>query len=136
MMNFKKHISIVLATLILLANLGLTFSVHYCKDKIAGISIYAQETEPCVEKETSCCAKSASHKSCCSNKEIKVEKNTDDVLVKTVHFQIEHLVLNSENKPNFIHFLSTSNASNEVAFYCDSHAPPLYKLHCQFVFYA
>lgn len=135
-MNFKKHISIVLASLILLANLGLTFSVHYCKDKIAGISFYAQETEPCADKETSCCAKSTSHEPCCSNKEIKVEKKTDDVLIKSIQFHFENLVLNFENKPNFTTFLGVSNSSNEIAFYCDSHALPLYKLHCQFVFYA
>ena len=48
-MNFKKHTSILLAALILLANLGLSFVVHYCKDEIASVSFQYQEEAPCVE---------------------------------------------------------------------------------------
>lgn len=135
-MNFRKHISIVLASLILLANLGLSFSVHYCKDEIASVSFQYQEEEPCVEKATSCCAKENSHDSCCSNKSIKVEKKTDDLLVKTFQLDLEPIVLYKDWNPNLIPFTSVVNTSNEVAFYCDSHAPPLYKLYCQLVFYA
>ena len=135
-MNFRKHISIVLATLILLANLGLSFAVHYCKDEIASVSFQYQEDEPCVEDIKSCCATADSHDSCCSNKLIKVEKKTDDILVKTLQLDLEQAVFVADWKPNFVTFESENIVSNEVAFYCDSHAPPLYKLYCQLVFYA
>ena len=135
-MNFRKHISIVLATLILLANLGLSFAVHYCKDEIASVSFQYQEDEPCVEDIKSCCATADSHDSCCSNKLIKVEKQTDDILVKTFQLDLEQAVFVADWKPNFVTFESENIVSNEVAFYCDSHAPPLYKLYCQLIFYA
>ncbi len=135
-MNFRKHTSIVLAALILLANLGLSFAVHYCKDEIASISFQYQEDEPCVEDVKSCCAKEDSHDSCCSNKLIKVEKKTDDILVKTLQLDLEPTVFVADWKPNFVAFESENIVSNEVAYYCDSHAPPLYKLYCQLVFYA
>ena len=135
-MNFRKHISVVLASLVLLANLGLSFAVHYCKDEIASVSFQYQEDKPCVEEVKSCCAKEDSHDSCCSNKLIKVEKKTDNILVKTLQLDIEPAVFIKEWKPNFVAFESENFVSNEVAFYCDSHAPPLYKLYCQFVFYA
>ncbi len=135
-MNFKKHISIVLASLVLLANLGLSFAVHYCKDEIASVSFQYQEDEPCVEDVKSCCATADSHDSCCSNKLIKVEKQTDDILVKTLQLDLEQTVFSSDWKPNLVAFESENFVSNEVAFYCDSHAPPLYKLYCQLVFYA
>lgn len=135
-MNFRKHISIVLASLVLLANLGLSFAVHYCKDEIASVSFQYQEDEPCIEDVKSCCAKENSHASCCSNKLIKVEKKTDDILVKTFQLDLEQAVFNADWKPNFVAFESENFVSNEVAFYCDSHAPPLYKLYCQLVFYA
>ena len=135
-MNFRKHISIVLASIVLLANLGLSFAVHYCKDEIASVSFQYQEDEPCVEDIKSCCATADSHDSCCSNKLIKVEKKTDDILVKTFQLDLEQVVLNDDWKPNFVAFESVIDSSNEVAFYCDSHAPPLYKLYCQLVFYA
>jgi len=135
-MNFRKHISIVLASLILLANLGLSFAVHYCKDEIASVSFQYQEDEPCVEDVKSCCAKEDSHDSCCSNKLIKVEKKTDDILVKTFQLDLEQAVFITDWKPNFAAFESENFVSSEVGFYCDSHAPPLYKLYCQLVFYA
>ena len=135
-MNFRKHISIVLASLVLLANLGLSFAVHYCKDEIASVSFQYQEDEPCVEHVKSCCAKEDSHDSCCSNKLIKVEKKTDDILVKSLQLDLEPTVFAADWKPNFVAFESENIVSNEVAYYCDSHAPPLYKLYCQLVFYA
>ena len=135
-MNFRKHISIVLASLVLLANLGLSFAVHYCKDEIASVSFQYQEDEPYVEEVKSCCAKEDSHDSCCSNKLIKVEKKTDDILVKTLQLDLEQAVFVADWKPNFVTFESENFVSNEVAFYCDSHAPPLYKLYCQLIFYA
>ena len=135
-MNFRKHISIVLASLVLLANLGLSFAVHYCKDEIASVSFQYQEDEPCVEDVKSCCATADSHDSCCSNKLIKVEKKTDDILVKTFQLDLEPTVFTANWKPNFVAFESENIVSNEVAYYFDSHAPPLYKLYCQLVFYA
>ena len=135
-MNFRKHISIVLASLVLLANLGLSFAVYYCKDEIASVSFQYQEDEPCVEDVKSCCAKEDSHDSCCPNKLIKVEKKTDDILVKTLQLDLEPTVFAADWKTNFVAFESENFVSNEVAFYCDSHAPPLYKLYCQLIFYA
>ena len=135
-MNFRKHISIVLAALILLVNLGLSFAVHYCKDEIASVSFQYQEDDPCVEEAKSCCAKEDSHDSCCSNKLIKVEKKTDDILVKTFQLNLEQAVFSANCNPNVVTFRPIAITSNEVAFYCDSHAQPLYKLYCQLVFYA
>ena len=76
-MNFRKHISVVLASLVLLANLGLSFAVHYCKDEIASVSFQYQEDGPCVEDVKSCCAKEDSHDSCCSNKLTRAPSNND-----------------------------------------------------------
>lgn len=135
-MNFRKLISIVLASLVLLANLGLSFAVHYCKDEIASVSFQYQEDEPCVEDVKSCCATADSYDSCCSNKLIKVEKKTDDILVKSLQLDLEPTVFVADWKPNLVAFESENFVSNEVAFYCDSHAPPLYKLYCQLIFYA
>ena len=136
-MNFKKHISTVLASLLLLGNLGLSFAVHYCKDEIASVSFHYQEEEPCVEEIKSCCAKENSHDTCCSNKLIKVEKKTDDIVIKSFQLDFEPLsVLTTDWNPNFVALQPSIEASNHVAFYCDSHAPPLYELYCQLVFYA
>lgn len=135
-MNLRKHISIVLASLILLVNLGLSFSVHYCKDEIASISFQFSKQESCVEKLSSCCVNAVSHDSCCSNKVIKVEKKTDDIFVKIIQLELQSAVLNTDWESTFNTFESVIATPNSGGFYFDSHAPPLYKLHCQLVFYA
>jgi hypothetical protein len=134
--NFRKHINIVLATLILLANLSLSFSVHYCNDEIAAISFQFQNDETCIEEETACCVKQDTHDACCSDKYIQVENTTDDVLVKTFQFHLQPAVLNAVWIPNLI--INASEALTSTAAFCyfDSHAPPLYKLYCQLVLYA
>jgi hypothetical protein len=38
-MNFKKQISIFLAILLLVSNVGLAFNVHYCGGEIASVSL-------------------------------------------------------------------------------------------------
>ena len=135
-MNFRKHISIILASLILLANLSLSFSVHYCKDEIAAISFQYHNNEPCVEKVTACCAKEPTHDDCCSDKHIQVEKKTDDVLVKTFQLNLQPAVLNATWNPNFNTTVAELSTSNDVVYHCESHAPPFYKLYCQLVLYA
>lgn len=134
-MQLKKHISIFLAFLILVSSFGLTFSVHYCKEEIASISLLFQEEEPCVS-EKSCCAKEDSHDSCCSNKLVKVEKKSDDILVKSFQLELDHFVVQSLWKSNFNYSYESKSVHNLIDFYCDSNAPPLYKLYCQYVFYA
>lgn len=136
MMNFRKHTCIFLGTLILLVNLGLRFSVHYCKDEIASVSFKYDIQEPCVQKITSCCVKLTSHDSCCSNKVIKVEKKTDDILIKTVQFEFQPAVFFNNSKSNFKTFVSGIVTPNWIGYYCNSNAPPLYKRYCQLVFYA
>ena len=73
---------------------------------------------------------------CCKDKTIK--QKTDDVVVKVLQLQhfsdfispvvykLQPLVLTEIDLPKKI----------EVAFYCESNAPPLYKLYQQFLFYA
>src|SRR5574339_648110 len=91
-MKINKHISFVLAMLILVSNVGLAFNVHYCGGELAGISLDYKKYEPCleqpVEEEKSCCAASDKHDSCCSNDKIDLKKSiSDEVIVKS--FQLD-----------------------------------------------
>lgn len=135
-MQFRISTTLFLAILILFSNLGLAVNVHYCKDKIAGISLVAQIEEICVKDENSCCKLEESHHECCSNKIIKAEEKNDNILssLSKVDFKAAH----------FLNDLQLRLAGNNVfeskteilSFYCDSHAPPFYKLYCQLVLYA
>lgn len=134
-MQLKKHISIFLGFLILISSFGLTFTVHYCKEEIASISLFFQKEEPCVS-EKSCCAKEDSHDSCCSNKLVKVEKKSDDIIVKSFQLDLDNFVVAYFWKSIFYFLFESKSIQNSIDFYCDSNAPPLYKLYCQYVFYA
>jgi hypothetical protein len=137
-MQIKKHISFILAFLILFSNIGLAINVHFCKDKLAAISSVFAKEEVCemnIEATSTCCAKEISHKKCCSDKEVTIKDqsekqvvkndkicfNTDFVFseIETTHFTSINLVLTSQN----------------TDYYCDANAPPFYKLYCQFTLF-
>src|SRR5215216_3273290 len=94
-MNFKKCTSLFLAILILVSNVGLAFSVHYCEGKIAAITSVFNTEKVCEmeikpAKET-CCAKKVveKHKNCCKDKVVNFKDKSDDTIVKTFSFQID-----------------------------------------------
>lgn len=135
-MQLKKRTSILLAFLILFSNLGLAFNVHYCEDKIASVSLNTIVSEPCIEDVKSCCAVQSSHEKCCSNKIIKAEKKNDIFFSKSINLDFQQTYLLHESsfleKRNLFFFSKKEFSS----FYCDSNAPPFYKLYCQLVLYA
>lgn len=135
-MKFKKHISLLLAFVVFMANIGYSFTVHYCNDTIASISLNSNFEEPCSEPVVSCCAVEDSHDSCCSNKIIKLEKKNDNFLTKSLKFETHFAVLNKHPKVEFADKKVLLSSNENTAFYCESHAPPLYKLYCQLVLYA
>lgn len=135
-MQFRKSTTLFLAILTLFSNLGLAINVHYCKDKIAGISFTTKVEEICVKDIKSCCKVEKTHDACCSNKVIKVQEKNDNFLsdyskidFNAVYF-VQSRALLPIKKDEF-----TSNKET-VSFYCDSNAPPFYKLYCQLVLYA
>lgn len=135
-MQFRKSTSILLAIFILFSNLGLAFNVHYCKDKIAGVSLSTIIIEPCQEDVKSCCALQSSHDSCCSNKVIKAEEKKDVFLsgYSKIDFHKVYFIYNAVLP--FIHENVVVSKKGVISFYCNSNAPPFYKLYCQLVLYA
>ncbi|MCL9807965.1 HYC_CC_PP family protein [Flavobacterium luminosum] len=141
-MKFKVQINIILAVLILVSNVGLAFNVHYCGDKIAGISFDYKISDPCDQKkneeEKSCCAKKKKESSCCKNNKIEIEKTTsENVLIKSFQLDLTSYILVHEYQSLSFPLLKEVVKKNEnPSFYCDTHAPPLYKLYSQYIFYA
>lgn len=139
-MKLKKHISILIALLILVSNSGLAFSVHYCEGKIASISSVFSNEEDCkmpIVVEESCCAKpETTHKDCCSDKKVNLKNKTEKIIIKTIFLDYEPAFF-SELRHQLFAVTQTQHFSKTIAaFYCESNAPPLYKLYCQYTFYA
>jgi hypothetical protein len=139
-MQFKKHLVLFLAFLLLVSNSGLAFNVHYCGDKIAAISSVFFKEEVCevkVEDAKACCAKvETNHKKCCSDKEVNLDDDTEKIIIKSFSFDNDTPFVFNPWQP--IGFFTTIEDIREqhIAYYCEAHAPPLYQLYSQYIFYA
>lgn len=138
-MVFKKHISILIAILVLVSNSGLAFNVHYCEGKIASISSVFSESEVCqkpVVIEKTCCAKpETTHKQCCSDKKVDLKNKTEKIIIKTISLDFEPAYFPAYKHTAILSSTVECNADENAAFYCEANAPPLYKLYCQLTFY-
>ena len=138
-MNFKRHISVFLALFILLVNSSASIVLYYCHDEIASIALVYQDASVMdAADQDSCCAANdqSDEKSCCSDEEIKVDKKIDYSLLKGFQFNV--LAVHFENKTtSFVNKVAVLSAKKKIVdYYCDSNAPPFYKLYSQLIFYA
>lgn len=141
-MKFNKHIGILLAFLILASNMGFAINVHYCHDEVSSVSLAYKIDEPCndhhKEESKSCCAKaSESHKKCCKNDLVKLQDDkADNIIVKSLQLDLSAFYTLEEWKPaQFATYTPVINHESP-SFYCEAHAPPLFQLYCQYIFYA
>ncbi|HEX8562461.1 MAG TPA: hypothetical protein VF676_05720 [Flavobacterium sp.] len=140
-MNPKKCTSLFLAMLLLVSNIGLAFNVHYCEGEIASVSsIYSNEEVcemPVAPAEKACCAEAAKdHKSCCKDKTVDLQDKSDDIIVKTFSIVLDAFVPVPSWKPVRYRTDAPSLKEQITSYYCDAHAPPLFKLYSQYILYA
>lgn len=133
-MKFKKHISIFLAILLLVSNVGLAFNVHYCGGEISSVSLNA--TLPSLKNDKGCCEKIANKKdSCCKDKKIVFQKKTDNGIVKSFSFQFNYVFLVPEYERTVFAVTPSFKNNSSLTYYCDANAPPLFKLYNQYLLY-
>lgn len=130
-----------LALLLLVSNLGLAFNVHFCEGKIAAVSTVYNVEEVCEmpqpEVDKACCKEAAvSHKSCCDDKVVDLQDDADQIVVKTFSLSIAAPFIATPYNPVMVAFKSAIQTDVPAAYYCESHAPPLFKLYRQLIFYA
>jgi hypothetical protein len=141
-MKFNKHISILLTFLILASNMGFALNVHYCHDEVSSVTFAYKVDAPCAavkaKKETkSCCAAKESGKKCCKNHFVKLKNDKgDNVIVKSLQLDLGTFYAVEEWKPALFYGDAAVFAKETPSFYCEAHAPPLFKLYCQYIFYA
>jgi len=141
-MNFKKHISFLLAIFLLVSNTGFALGVHYCGGDVASVKpVFWKASESLDKEEKGCCPPKVStvdnkKDSCCKNKVVHFQKKSGKVTLNSISFQPEIVFLFEEWNP--IVFTEFSNFENSriTPYYCDANAPPLFKLYHQYIFYA
>ena len=133
-MNLKKHISLFLAILILVSNVGFALNVHYCGDNIASISL--NTTVPEIQKEKCCCIEKAIKKeSCCKDKKIVFQKKAIDKIFKSFSFQFDSPFIVSEYPTTVFRAVQSFKNQEALSYFCDANAPPFYKLYSQYLLY-
>lgn len=141
-MQLKKHISLLLSSLILLANMGLALNVHYCHGEVSQVSLAYKVKELCEQPSThaehACCANlDAPKKKCCTNDLVKLKDRADNVIIeKSLHIDLTSFCTFNEYKPLLNFGEKVIVKSQKPAFYCEANAPPLYKLYCRYTLYA
>lgn len=137
-MKFKKHITFFLAFFLLVSNVGFAFDVHYCGDRVASIQpVYWKTGEASVSVEKGCCEKKVKKKeSCCKNKVVHFQKKSDNVTTKAFSLNAVFTFVIAQCNPIVFSPKSNFKRVGNTSFYCDSHAPPLFKLYNQYLFYA
>ncbi|WP_298221187.1 hypothetical protein [Flavobacterium sp.] len=131
-MQFKKQLCLFLAFFVLVSNVGFALNVHYCDDQIASVSF---NTSSPSNIEEDCCGVVEKPSHCCKDKVVLIQKKSDQAIVKSFSFEWQDMVF-----PNSWIFVFATNVilsqkNTVAAYYCDSHAPPLFKLYSQYVFY-
>jgi hypothetical protein len=131
-MQFKKHIALFLAFFVLVSNVGFALNVHYCDDQIASVSF---NTAAPSYLEEDCCGIVEKTSHCCKDRIVVLQKKSDQAIVKSFSLQLNEAVLTQQWQPiiQTVQFLSQN--TNVPAYYCDSHAPPRFKLYSQYIFY-
>ena len=133
-MKIRKRISILLATLLLVSNIGLAFNVHYCGEKIASVSL----NNPFINQnsEDGCCTIVEKKANCCNDKVVKFDKKSDNSIVKTISFQIDTPVISQDWKPLIFAKKSILSKEKSTSYSCNTNSLPIFMRHCQLVFYA
>jgi hypothetical protein len=132
-MKVKKCTSFLLALLLLISNIGIAFNVHYCGDSIASISLKSESFSIISKKDCCNVVEKTSH--CCKNKIVHFEKKSNNSIIKVFSFELFTPSCIRTRKPiSFV--LPSFEKSNILLYYCDAHAPPLFKLYSQYIFYA
>ena len=141
-MKFNKHIGILLTFLILASNMGFALNVHYCHGEVSSVSLAYKADAPCganEKKETkkSCCAAKENSKKCCKNNLVKLKNDkADNIIVKSLQLDLSAFYTVEDWKPVTFTTEEPILTAQNPSFYCEAHAPPLFKLYCQYIFYA
>lgn len=124
-MNCKKGFGLFLALLILVSNVGLAFTMHYCGGKIASVSV--QTPTSTANSEKGCCEKKDLTKdSCCKNKTVHFQKKSDNATLKVFAFEPFTVYLVFENKEKITPLHTVFFNTSIPAYFCDANAPPLF----------
>lgn len=127
---------ILFSLLLIFSNSGLAFSLHYCEEKLASVSVTIESMA--MDKEPdSCCLSNKENTPCCDDKSVEAPQTDDEFLSKILKINESTFILPYEVAHIFVKTASAERKlSNSYTQNTQSNSPPLYQLYCRLVFYA
>lgn len=131
----KKITTVLLAFLLLVSTSGLSLNVHFCGEDVAGIGLTYTPRQSSAEDEGCCIEKAKEGKSCCTEKHVKIKSKIDQIAKSDL--SAKHIAVLPAESPSIWVRVEIAVPGTSRHFYeCAPHAPPLYKLYHQLIFYA
>lgn len=149
-MNSQKYIRIILSFILILSNLSVAFSMHFCQGMIEEVKLNHIDNNACkIEIQTACCPPKAEENShcefpeenskdqddCCSDvaysDDIQKQQTVKVLKITPVIFVVTSL----ETKLDEFLEIRNSFVQTYLDSYVESNAPPIYILHRQLVLY-
>lgn len=133
-MFLRKPLHILLAFFVLISQQGFAFRVHYCGDSIASVQLagIAQSHSD----EEGCCGEMEAYSNCCSTKTIALAKKASDYTFFQPAVATVFVLPSSQIQAVSNYIISATRSAVVIPYYqCESHAPPLFKLYSQYLFY-
>ena len=147
-MKMQTYIRIVLALVLVISNLGVAFSMHFCQGQIERVKLNHLDNQVCKMKQpTACCAvkEQANHceqpqeqeedDDCCKDlayaDDLQDQMSVDILKISPIDYAILHTLFKIE----IPEFHLVKGIISPLDFYVQSNAPPIYILHQQLVLY-
>jgi hypothetical protein len=132
----NKIATFFLAFFLLLINTRLVQNIHLCEGHICSIQTFFESKKDncCHEKDTSCCSSNSEENNCCND--IEINQDLDDLVLGKSYLDFQLTFVTQDIYSICIWNNIFRNTLNINAFEIQSHAPPLYKLYQQYIFYA
>jgi hypothetical protein len=108
--------------------------VHYCGNEIASVSLKTNFNHS--DSEKNCCGELEKKSNCCKDKVVHLQKKSDNLIVKAFAFNANYFFVVPLQKSVIFTPNSYFKTSLTTTYYCDAHAPPLFKLYSQYLLYA
>ena len=146
-MKMQRYIRIILSFILILSNLSVAFSMHFCDGRVEDIKLSKLENQVCkMEMKASCCADAKSKKHCADHEdeskddccydqayaeELQDQHTTEILKISPIIFQDFELIQLFQ----FCVITPILAQKQFLDFYVESNAPPIYITYRQLVFY-
>lgn len=133
---FKNKVLVILISVLLLSsNVGLSFTLHFCKGNFATL-VFDNFSNSNSTLEDNCCKK-VQKSSCCSDKTVEIKKITSEKIIsEDLQLNLSDFVFIQNRQIAETPRILLSNFTQQGSdYYCAINAPPFYKLYSQLIFY-